>query len=240
VRRVRRFFAALGVAAAAVWVLGFGLFGLAVLLVAPPVGLVALGLASLPLWSAFFHVVGASAAPGARAPMTLDATLLTAVDLAAPMAGPGSRGPWMPVDPSTGTPPLILPVDTDGSAVGWVAEVGVVLAGGLPSQAVRHAVCVYPVGVDVLSGERGNDLGVFGVPVAAFDRLPDGDGVGEAHLRVRVLAADGTASRAVLWRRGPVLAQVVVSGDEQLAEILLGHAVAVADQRLAWAIAAAG
>jgi hypothetical protein len=42
-------------------------------LAAPPIGLLALGLASLPSWALLFAAVGRAAAPGHRPSMTLEA-----------------------------------------------------------------------------------------------------------------------------------------------------------------------
>jgi hypothetical protein len=233
-------------------VLGFGFFGIAVLLVAPPVGMIALGLAALPLASVFFLGISrvAEQAPtipggpvqpgGAMTRARLEPALLTALDLAAPMAGPGPRGPWMPVDVTSEHPVAIRPLQADGSPLPLLAEAGVVLAGPLPRQAVRHMIAAYPPEVAglALAAGHGNHLGAFGAPVAAMERIPDLLPAGEVGTSLRVVAADGTVTKVAIWRRGTLVAHVAVSGDETLAPVVLGHAVAVADQRLAWLAAA--
>jgi hypothetical protein len=258
---VRRVLWRAWVVLACVWALVFGLFGFGVLLVAPPVGLLALGLAAMPLMTIGLRWMTAdlslaSREPGAGSSLTpgppaagygavmldpyrftrpmLEGGLVTALDLATPMAGPGRRGPWMPIDVTSTSPPAIRPIQPDGEIVPMIVEAGVVLAGPGPSQAVRHMIAAYPLGVaeSVLSAAHGNHLGAFGDDVAIMERRPDAYPVGEVRTTMRIVAVTGLVSHVVVWRRGPLVAHLSVSGDELLAGILLGHATQVADLRL--------
>lgn len=166
--------------------------------------------------------------------MMLDGALITALDLATPMAGPRPRGPWMPIEVTSPTPPAVCPLQADGTPVPMLVETGIVLAGPGPGQAVRHMVAAYPTGVAerCLAAGQDNRLGAFGADVAAMERLPDSHPVGEACTTMRIVGVDGLVSIVVVWRRAPCIAHLSVSGDELLATILLGHASQVADMRL--------
>jgi hypothetical protein len=88
------------------------------------------------------------------------------------------------------------------------------------------------VAEEALAPGAGNNLGVFGSEVATMQRLPDTLLVGDTRTTLRVTARSGTAAHVVVWRRGPLVAHLSVTGDQTLAAILLGHAAAVADWRL--------
>lgn len=248
---------------AVLWTVVFSVVGVVAVFVAPPVGLFALAVAALPPATAFFvwlgrqgtppvaggpGVAGAPAvplplrsayavrvsAPGRVTRELLERGLLTAMDLAAPMAGPGAGGPWMPVDVTVSSPPAVRPLGDDGQPIGMLAEAGTVLAGPGPYQAVRHMIAAYEPAVaeGLLAAGEGTALGVFGEPVVAMERMPDVHPVGEARTTVRIVSRDGLASHVVVWRRGPLVGQLAARGDETLATILLGHATQAADDRL--------
>jgi hypothetical protein len=115
-----------------------------------------------------------------------------------------------------------------------VIEGALLTAGPLPEQAVRHMIAVYPpeLAGEALSAGAGNHLGAFGGPVAAMERAPDHLLLGEVRTTIRVVAASGVVSVVLLWRHGPLVAQLAISGDETLGLVLLGHASQVADWRL--------
>jgi hypothetical protein len=166
---------------------------------------------------------------------SLEPGLLTAIDLAASLAGPAAGHPWMPVAVESPTPPAVRVLAPHGSVLPMAAEAGIVLAGPGPRQAVRHMIAAYApevAGQALVAGD-GNHLGVFGGEVVELRRVPDTLPVGEVRTTVRLTAADGLTSQVVLWRRGPLVAHLAVSGDEILAGMLLGHATRVADVRLA-------
>lgn len=245
--RARKAIVGLGAVAGALWAATFGLFGLAVLVVAPVLGLFAMVLAALPLASVLLLWLSSEAdrplttTPGWKstagpvARQTLETGLLSAVDLAVPMAGPGSNGPWMPVDVASATPPAVRLLGPDGEALPMLAEAGTVLAGPGPQQAVRHMIAAYAPGAAEAAfriGE-GNRFGFYGAEVTSLTRVPDAYPVGEARTTIRVLAATGVVSHVVMWRRGPLVAHLAASGDEALAGVLLGHATQAADGLLA-------
>lgn len=260
--QVRKVLVAAGLAVAALWTLGLGLFGGVVLFIAPPVGLVALGIAALPLGTIFCLWVSRAAevprpggipqwraghAPDASMMVNpscltrpgLECALISALDLAAPLAGPGPQGPWMPVDVASPTPTAMRVMQAEGIILPMLAEAGIVLAGPGPGLAVRHMIAAYPTQVAerALSVQHPNRLGAFGAQVAAMQRVPDAHPVGEVRTTIRVVAANGIVSHVVVWRRGPVVAHLSVTGDEQLAAMMLGHATQVADHRLAQLLA---
>lgn len=241
-----------GVATCWLWVAVFGMFALAVVLVSPPLGLLVLGIVVVPLMSALLLWLGEEAdralaavpaSPGqgphsdARGPVVgqvLESGLLSATDLAMPMAGPGASGPWMPVEVTAASPPAVRLLGPDGEAVPLLAETGIVLAGPGSQQAVRHMIAVYAPGVAeaALRVGDGNRIGVYGGEVASLTRLPDVYPIGVARTTIRVLAATGVVSHVVVWRRGSLIAHIAVSGDETLASVLLGHAAQAADSLL--------
>jgi hypothetical protein len=90
--------------------------------------------------------------------------------------------------------------------------------------------------IDLAASPAGPRAPTSGRPTSRsprMDRLPDTLAVGDARSTIRVVAASGLVSRVVVWRRGPLVASISVSGDEALAGMLLGHATRVADVRLA-------
>jgi hypothetical protein len=267
--RMRSVLRGIAMAAGTVWVLGFGLFGVAVLLVAPPVGALALGLAALPVAGLFFGWIGRGAEPVSVSAMgagprlwsgppshyarpMIDATritrealepgLITAIDLAGPLTGPAGGGPWMPIEVTSPSPPALRPMSPGGAHVPMVAEAGIVLAGPRPRQALRHMIAAYLPGVaeTALRDGPGNELGAFGNEVAAMSRLPDTYPVGEVCTTVRIVDTSGLVSHVVVWRRGPLITQLAATGDETLMTVQLGHAARVADSRLQHLLIALG
>jgi hypothetical protein len=95
-------------------------------------------------------------------------------------------------------------------------------------------IAAYPQGVTetVFSSGQGNHLGAFGEEVAAMERQADIHPVGEACTTMRIVAHDGLVSHVLVWRHGPLITHLSISGDELLAGIILGHVSRVADARL--------